>query len=204
MTRCKEFYDKWEREPNWCEKCQSAVSQIDSYLGLVRELEGEGIDRNITFAILPETVARGILTVKDRNKERTKKNLAAYLKSPNCTKIRVAQTHGFIQRHEPQPYKPPSYETKLWQNEKRIKELQSQIEDLEQENEQLRKNIACDAEPDAIVDFIKGIDRMLLQIHQGLDVIEHDGKVEHIKSVSVVGLDAAKAKLVKAAEVGQS
>ena len=32
--RCKEFYDKWQREPNWCEKCRVSASRIDSYIDL--------------------------------------------------------------------------------------------------------------------------------------------------------------------------
>jgi hypothetical protein len=205
MTRCKEFYDKWEQQPNWCNKCQSAVSQIDNYLGLARELEKEGVNRNITFAILPETVAREVLTAKDRNKERTVKNLAEYLKSPNCTKIRVSQAHGFIQRTDPRLFTPPSYETVLRHNEKKIEQYRTNIRILEQENERLRACIIRDNpvadSSDGVVlvdEFIEVIDKMLLQIHQAYDVSDEDsnGKVKAVGTMSVVGMDSVKAKLI--------
>ncbi len=54
MGRCKEFYDKWEREPNWCDKCQEAVRQIDNYLNLVKEFEDKGVSRETTMVGLSE------------------------------------------------------------------------------------------------------------------------------------------------------
>lgn len=67
MTRCKEFYDKWEQSPNWCEKCPDAVDKINKYLELVNNLEKKGIDRFSTFVGLPESVARPLLTEKNAN-----------------------------------------------------------------------------------------------------------------------------------------
>lgn len=32
MTRCEEFYEKWKRDPNWCEKSPVAVSRINRYI----------------------------------------------------------------------------------------------------------------------------------------------------------------------------
>ena len=37
--RCKEFYDKWEREPNWCEKCDSSASRITAYIDLTSKFQ---------------------------------------------------------------------------------------------------------------------------------------------------------------------
>ncbi len=67
MTRCKEFYDKWRRDPNWCEKCKSAVSQINSYLGFIDELESRGVPREFTLVNLPESAIRPLFTEKDPN-----------------------------------------------------------------------------------------------------------------------------------------
>jgi hypothetical protein len=71
MTRCADFYKKWEKEPNWCEKCKSTVSLINNYLDLVTELNNRGIDREVIYAKFPETAARPVFTIKDpeiRNK----------------------------------------------------------------------------------------------------------------------------------------
>ena len=68
MVRCADFYAKWERDPNWCEKCKSAVSQINEYIGLVEELEARGIPRESTFVNLPEGSARPLFGIRDEEK----------------------------------------------------------------------------------------------------------------------------------------
>jgi len=35
MTRCEEFYEKWKRDPNWCNKCKTSVFRINKYIELV-------------------------------------------------------------------------------------------------------------------------------------------------------------------------
>jgi len=35
MTRCEEFYEKWKRDPNWCNKCETSVFRINKYIELV-------------------------------------------------------------------------------------------------------------------------------------------------------------------------
>lgn len=87
MSRCLEFYEKWEKTPNWCEKCTSAVKQINSYIELVTELEERGIDREITIVRLTEGAARPILTeknpdIKEKAIESIKKTLESK-KEPN-------------------------------------------------------------------------------------------------------------------------
>jgi len=37
MVRCEEFYQKWRRDPNWCEKCSTSVWYINRYIDLTRE-----------------------------------------------------------------------------------------------------------------------------------------------------------------------
>jgi len=32
MTRCEEFYEKWKRDPNWCDKCPTEVFRINKYI----------------------------------------------------------------------------------------------------------------------------------------------------------------------------
>lgn len=80
MSRCKEFYDKWEREPNWCEKCPEAVRQINNYIDLIKELgiestatdseflekpQLEGTPKKPTNVVLSEGAARPLFKEKD-------------------------------------------------------------------------------------------------------------------------------------------
>ncbi len=65
MSRCIEFYEKWQREPNWCEKCPSAVSQINSYIELIEKLEQKGVSKEFTIVKLPEGAARPLFQEKD-------------------------------------------------------------------------------------------------------------------------------------------
>jgi hypothetical protein len=65
MTRCKEFFDRWEKEENWCEKCRSSVSEINSYLTLVKGLEKRGIQKTFAFANFSEGAARPIFREGD-------------------------------------------------------------------------------------------------------------------------------------------
>jgi SAM-dependent methyltransferase len=65
MTRCVEFYQKWANDPNWCEKCKSSVSEINSYLSLLEELEGRGISKKFAMANFAERAARPIFRERD-------------------------------------------------------------------------------------------------------------------------------------------
>lgn len=65
MTRCEDFYKKWKKNPNWCHKCQSAVSEIESYIDLVDGLEKRGVPQSISFEILPEGAARPLFRIQD-------------------------------------------------------------------------------------------------------------------------------------------
>jgi N6-adenosine-specific RNA methylase IME4 len=65
MSRCKEFYQKWERDPNWCEKCRTSVRQINKYIDLLDELESRGISKDVTIVSLPEGVARPLISIQD-------------------------------------------------------------------------------------------------------------------------------------------
>lgn len=67
MARCADFYKKWERDPNWCEKCKSAVSQINSYIDLADNLEKRGISKEFTMVNLPERAARPLFAIRDEN-----------------------------------------------------------------------------------------------------------------------------------------
>ncbi len=65
MSRCKEFYDKWEKEPNWCVKCEEAVRLIDDYIALTNELECRGVSKETTMVGLTERAARPLFAIKD-------------------------------------------------------------------------------------------------------------------------------------------
>jgi phage N-6-adenine-methyltransferase len=63
--RCADFYKKWKRNPNWCHKCESAVSEIESYIDLVDGMEKRGLPSEIAYAKLPENVARPLISIQD-------------------------------------------------------------------------------------------------------------------------------------------
>jgi hypothetical protein len=63
--RCAEFYEKWKKDPNWCEKSPQAVYQIDHYLELVGELEKMGAATGAIYKFFPEGTAREVLKLKD-------------------------------------------------------------------------------------------------------------------------------------------
>lgn len=65
MSRCLEFYQKWERDPNWCVKCKSSVRQIDKYIDLLDEMEARGIPKERTIVCLPENNARPLISIQD-------------------------------------------------------------------------------------------------------------------------------------------
>lgn len=65
MSRCVSFYNKWERDPNWCEKCPDSVRKIDKYIDLLETFESKGITREQTIVCLPEGSARPLLAEKN-------------------------------------------------------------------------------------------------------------------------------------------
>jgi len=65
MVRCADFYERWKKDPNWCQKSPDTVNQIDHYLGLVGELEMLGVETVAIYKKFPERVARDILKIKD-------------------------------------------------------------------------------------------------------------------------------------------
>lgn len=64
--RCKEFYHRWEEDPNWCEKTPGAVSQINAYLDLVRDISARAeIEKDTVYEKFSERAARVVITIKD-------------------------------------------------------------------------------------------------------------------------------------------
>jgi hypothetical protein len=64
MTRCQAFYEKWEKDPNFCDKSLATVKRIDHYLDLVHELEEAGADAGAIYRKFSEGTAREILNLK--------------------------------------------------------------------------------------------------------------------------------------------
>ncbi len=85
MTRCKEFYDKWEEDPNWCEKCKSQVSDINRFLGFVDELEeNHHFDKNSAKVEISETAIRPLLRLKDPiHRDKAISAVVSALNAPN-------------------------------------------------------------------------------------------------------------------------
>jgi len=84
MTRCESFYDRWRKDPNWCEHTPGAVSQINQYLKIVDILSEQGLPPSFTFVNLPEGAARPICGIK--NPEVKDKVISRVLKSLKAKK----------------------------------------------------------------------------------------------------------------------
>jgi len=67
MSRCLEFYQKWEKDPNWCEKCKDSVRKINRYIDLLDDFETKGIPKDKTIVFLPEGSARALISIQDEN-----------------------------------------------------------------------------------------------------------------------------------------
>ena len=90
MSRCADFYKKWERDPNWCEKCASSVRQINKYIDLLDSFEERGISKERTIVCLPETNARALISIQDENiKEKAISHIENVLNRKTPKKSRV-------------------------------------------------------------------------------------------------------------------
>ncbi len=65
MTRCLEFYEKWDKEPNFCELAEASARKIDDYLKTVSEFESEGIPRDRTIVHFSEGSSRRFQALKE-------------------------------------------------------------------------------------------------------------------------------------------
>lgn len=84
MTRCIDFYEKWEKEPNFCEMTASSMSRINGYIELIEKLEKEyDLPRKLTIGKLSEGAARPVATLRDGEfKNAAVKIIAARLRAP--------------------------------------------------------------------------------------------------------------------------
>lgn len=68
MVRCDEFYEKWEKCGNFCEKHPQTAQEINKYLDFIREIENrEDIEPEVKSAMadLPERAVRPLIREKD-------------------------------------------------------------------------------------------------------------------------------------------
>ena len=81
MVRCADFYEKWKKDPNWCEKSPDTVDLIDHYLELVDELKEYGIDPIAIYKKFPEGIARVVMKITDDTTHaKVIKNIAGKIK----------------------------------------------------------------------------------------------------------------------------
>jgi hypothetical protein len=122
MGRCEDFYNKWRRDPNWCEKSPGAVSQINAYIEVIDLLEADGIPQSFTIVNLPEGVARPIVSIRDpvvkdavlamvRTSLKSKKKYREVMQKgdPDCGTISSADIRSIIKAASPakEPYRTP-------------------------------------------------------------------------------------------------
>ena len=60
--RCEEFYAKWERCGNFCEKHPKTAEEIDTYLSFIEQLNEE---EKRAFSPIPATTLRPLINEKD-------------------------------------------------------------------------------------------------------------------------------------------
>jgi len=60
MVHCADFYEKWKKNPNWCNKCPSSVFTIEKYLEMIKKLDDAGIPEGIAYAKITENQVRKI------------------------------------------------------------------------------------------------------------------------------------------------
>ena len=60
MGHCADFYEKWKKNPNWCNKCPSSVFTIEKYLEMIKKLDDAGIPEEIAYAKITENQVRTI------------------------------------------------------------------------------------------------------------------------------------------------
>ncbi len=65
MTRCPEFYEKFERDGNFCGLSAPAISQIKAYRELIEKIVKAGIEKNTAYEKFPERAAREVTSLKD-------------------------------------------------------------------------------------------------------------------------------------------
>jgi hypothetical protein len=65
MVRCAEFYERWKKDPNWCEKSKGSVSKIDAYLKVCEELTKRGVEEEFLFRNFTEGAFQVYHTIKD-------------------------------------------------------------------------------------------------------------------------------------------
>jgi len=71
MTRCEEFYEKWKRDPNWCEKSRAEVYRINKYIETLDAYPG-----------LEKVTATALRPILDRKMdEETKKKLLSTIET---------------------------------------------------------------------------------------------------------------------------
>ncbi len=102
MSRCLEFYEKWAKDPNWCEKSPEAVRLINNYMKLMDILECRGVSRETTNVGVTEGACRPLFTEKDPNiKEKailSIKNSLETGKNPITGKFKKKITAGDVKK----------------------------------------------------------------------------------------------------------
>ena len=65
MTRCAEFWDKWDRDPNFCGLSPQSISEIKGYLELRDKVVKMGVDKRAFYEKCPSGACRPILRLAD-------------------------------------------------------------------------------------------------------------------------------------------
>lgn len=103
MTRCAEFYQKWEKDPNWCERTKASVANIDSYLAIVSSLsEKFNLERDVIFQNFSERQYRLVCRMEGGMREAALEKIGTVLES-QPRRITTNDIHRFL-GYEPKIY----------------------------------------------------------------------------------------------------
>lgn len=79
--RCEAFYERWKKDPNWCEKSPTSVREIDHYLETHALLVDMGCDAGAVYKMFPAGVALEVLKINSSAiKDRVLRNAAGMIK----------------------------------------------------------------------------------------------------------------------------
>jgi len=65
LTRCPEFWDKWDKEPNFCGLSPQSISEIKGYLELREKIVSKGVSKAAFYERCPSGACRPLLRLAD-------------------------------------------------------------------------------------------------------------------------------------------
>jgi ribosomal protein S27E len=87
MVRCADYYEKWKKNPNWCNKCESSVHNINKFVGISDKIIEAGADPKLTYVKFSENVSRRLRGVPKETINGIMPEMVALIENPSVEKI---------------------------------------------------------------------------------------------------------------------